>query len=72
MYKQLKEEEHIACSKKENQLVIVNKLNPLQVENKDCIFVFDALTDTVKWNDSYVVKDSIQPENEKSLSGCIG
>ena len=32
-----------------NQLVIVNKLNPLQVENKDCIFVLDALTGTVKW-----------------------
>ena len=32
-----------------DQLVIVNKLNPLQVENKDCIFVLDAFTGTLKW-----------------------
>jgi len=32
-----------------NHLVIIYKKNPLHVENKDCIFVLDAITGAVKW-----------------------
>ena len=32
-----------------NKLVIIYKKNPLQVENKDCIFVLDTITGAVRW-----------------------